>query len=52
MNLESVLKTYYPGGKISKRKFLDTIKGLGVEVQEAVGEYLVAKASRKSFRMD
>ncbi len=32
-NLESALRTYYPAGKVSKRKFLDTINGLGVEVR-------------------
>ena len=31
-NLESALRTYYPTGKVSKRKFLDTLNGLGVEV--------------------
>lgn len=29
-NLESSLRTYYPNGKVGKKKFLDTINGLGV----------------------
>jgi hypothetical protein len=46
--ISTILEQMYPGGLVSKRKFIEIIVGSGSEIQEDVLDYMLGRIAMKS----
>lgn len=50
-NIESALKTICPSGKVTKKKLLELLEGLGIETSPQLKNYLVGKLAAASANL-